>query len=226
MNTSLDANLIASLAENPACAAMLSALIGGRALTAHELARATSTTVEAARHHLSTLQTAGVVALRRQGPHRYFELAGDAVKRQLAGMSGPTAPHASARIVTGPKDRLLRQARVCYGHLAGPRAVRLFDNLVERCVIAADGEVLRLSTAGETFVSDFGIDLAALQIARHPPCKTCLDWSERRSHLAGPLGAAMLNRITSLGWATGDPNSRLITFSKTGEAAFDAQFAA
>lgn len=118
----------------------------------------------------------------------------------------------------------MRATRVCYGHLAGPRAVRLFDSLTKRSLIAQDGDAVRLTKAGRTFFTDFGIDLAALNSGQRPTCKTCLDWTERRSHLGGPLAAALLDRMTKLGWLTRVPGSRRVTFTTPGEAAFDAQF--
>jgi len=208
-------------ADDPARAALLFALGDGRAYTPRELASATRMSTAEARGHLQSLEQDHVVTMRRQGPHGYFQLSGG--NGEKAAADRHIAP---AHIRTGPKDPAMRAARVCYGHLAGPRAVRLFDGLTKRGLIAADGEALRLTDSGETFLSDFGIDLAALRGVRKPLCKICLDWTERRSHMAGPLGSALLNQITALGWATRDPGSRLITFSKSGEAAFDALLAA
>jgi len=222
MANTVNANVEASPAL--AHAAMLSALIGGRALTARELARAGHMSVETARDHLSTLEQAGLLTQRRQGPHRYFQVANTASARDLIDTLG-TARRTPAHVVTGPKEPAMRRARVCYGHLAGPRAVRIFDCLARRAFVTPDGDDLHLTSAGEAFFSDFGIDLAATRSARHPLCKTCLDWSERRSHLAGPLGTALLNRITTLGWAARDPDSRLITFTQSGETKLDALFA-
>ncbi len=226
MKANLDVAAVTSFVETSACAAILSALIGGRALTARELARAAGTSLDSTRRHLSLLEKTGAITPRRQGPHHYSQIAGVAVAQQVSSALGSAVKHAPTRIVTGPRDPALRRARVCYGHLAGPRAVRLFDHLTKCALIAQDNDDLRLTDAGKIFFGNFGIGIAALRGQRGPLCKTCLDWSERRSHLAGPLGTALLNRIVALGWARRDPKSRLITFSQTGGTDFDALFCA
>ena len=129
-----------TLVASPTRAALLSMLVSGRAYTARELARATDASVAATRGHLTTLEQAGVLHQRRQGPHRYFQIAsGPAAREACDAVAGAGD---ESYIVTGPRDPDLRAARVCYGHLAGPRAVRLYDRLSERALIRSDGEKL------------------------------------------------------------------------------------
>ncbi len=123
------------------------------------------------------------------------------------------------RTRTGPKAPELRKARICYDHLAGEMGVAMFDAMT-RARLIAQGESLTLTKRGTEFVRDFGIDLEALADARRPLCKSCLDWSQRRSHLAGSLGAAMLARFYDLRWARRDRASRAVIFSPQGERDF------
>ncbi|MGB3316317.1 MAG: transcriptional regulator, partial [Albidovulum sp.] len=112
--------------------------------------------------------------------------------------------------------------RVCYNHLAGDMGIRLYDCFVAQGYLGRDGEALILTAAGAAFARDFGIDVDALGRARAPLCRDCLDWSERRAHLAGSLGRALLARIEELGWARRDRATRVVHFSDHGEMQFAA----
>jgi hypothetical protein len=124
----------------------------------------------------------------------------------------------------GPKDPALRKARVCYNHLAGDFGVRMLDRLVAGGHVTLDGDEAALTPSGEARVGALGIDVAALKAQRRPVCRTCLDWSERRSHLAGSLGEAMLSRFIEDGWAKREKDSRAIRFTGEGERRFLALF--
>jgi DNA-binding transcriptional ArsR family regulator len=210
---------IAALAGDPARANMLAALLGGKALTAGELAAEAGITAQTASSHLAKLADGGLIAGVKQGRHHYFRLAGSDVAEMLEKMMGVAERAGHVRTRTGPKAPELRTARVCYDHLAGEMGVALFDGLVGARLIAG-GDMLRLTKRGEDFTRDFGIDLEALSRERRPLCKSCLDWSQRRSHLAGSLGAAMLDRFYDLKWARRDRTSRAIHFSPDGARAF------
>ena len=210
---------VAALAGDPARANMLAALIGGKALTAGELAREAGVTAQTASSHLAKLQDGGLILGVKQGRHRYFRLAGSDVAEMLEKMMGVAERAGHTRTRTGPKAPELRNARVCYDHLAGEMGVVLFDNLVSARLIAG-GDEPRLTKRGEEFAGKFGIDLEALRGERRPLCKSCLDWSMRRHHLAGALGAAMLDRFYELNWARRDRSSRAVHFSSQGERAF------
>jgi DNA-binding transcriptional ArsR family regulator len=209
---------IAALAGDPARANILGALLGGKALTAGELANEAGITAQTASSHLAKLEEGGLITGVRQGRHRYFKLAGHDVAEMLETMMGVAQRAGHTRTRTGPKAPELRKARVCYDHLAGEMGVAMFDGLVKARLIAG-GETLRLTKRGEDFARDFGIDLDALSGERRPLCKSCLDWSQRRSHLAGGLGAAMLDRFYDLKWARRDHASRAVHFSPDGERA-------
>ncbi|HEY2069015.1 MAG TPA: winged helix-turn-helix domain-containing protein [Rhizomicrobium sp.] len=215
---------IAALAGDPARANMLSALMSGKALTATELASEAGVTAQTASSHLAKLEQGGLIAGVKQGRHRYFRLADDDVARMLEMMTGVAARAGHLRTRPGPGDPQLRKARVCYDHLAGEMGVALLDSLVRKGHIALAGEAATLTPKGAKSLADFGIDLEALAAQRRPLCKTCLDWSQRRSHLAGSLGAALLSRMTELKWARRDRNGRAMIFSSQGERSFAKTF--
>jgi len=215
---------IGALIGDPARANMLTALMSGKALTATELAGTAGITLQTASSHLSKLEAGGLIGQRKQGRHRYFTLSDDEVGLLLESLMGFAASRGFTRHRTGPKDPALRKARVCYNHLAGDYGVRMLDSLVAEEVIAGVGDDLALTVAGNEKMTALGIDLLALTKQRRPVCRTCLDWSERRSHLAGSLGEALLSMFLEKGWARREPDSRAVHFSVSGEKAFSALF--
>ena len=221
---------IAALVGDPARANMLTALVGGLALTAGELAREAAVTPATASSHLAKLEDGGLIAQQKQGRHRYFRLSGPDVADVLERLMGLAARTGHARTRPGPREPAMRRARVCYDHLAGDLGVQAFDSLVRRGLIdtqgAAGDETVTLTPDGARFFAGEGLDLAALGASRRPLCKPCLDWSNRRNHLAGALGAAILDQLTAKGWARRLPGSRVVSFSPAGEAAFGRMFPA
>lgn len=215
---------VAALIGDPARANMLIALMGGQALTAGELAREAGVTAQTASSHLSKMVETDLLVRRSQGRHRYFALAGDEVGRMLETMMGVAASSGQRRTRTGPKEPALREARVCYDHLAGAKAVELLDALTARGAIEAEGCDLALTDAGAVLFERLGIDLAILRRARRPICRACLDWSERRFHLGGGLGAAVLAALHERGWAKREDRSRVVRFTNSGTAAFREAF--
>jgi DNA-binding transcriptional ArsR family regulator len=189
--------MIASLVGDPARSNMLTALMSGRALTATELAQEAGITAQTASSHLSKLEAGHLVVPEKQGRHRYFRLSGPDVAAVLEGLMGLAARAGHLRVRTGPADPGLRRARVCYDHLAGDLGVRMLDSMTGRKLLRAQKDSIALTPQGERFVADLGIDLPALGGSRRPLCKTCLDWSVRRSHLAGSLGAASCRGFTN-----------------------------
>ncbi|MDU8928181.1 helix-turn-helix transcriptional regulator [Alisedimentitalea sp. MJ-SS2] len=202
---------------------MLVALLSGKALTAGELALETGVTPATASGHLKQLTETGLVSVASQGRHRYYTLAGEEVGHALETLIGLASTKGHLRTRTGPRDPALRQGRVCYDHLAGTAGVRVFDSLVTRGFLILD-DAITLSEPGRAWATGFGIDLAPLDKARRPMCRTCLDWSERRTHLAGGLGAALLSRLFDNGWAQRLPDSRVVEFTRKGQLAFEATF--
>ena len=215
---------IAALIGDPARANMLTALMNGKALTVSELAGEAGVTIQTASSHLAKLDVGGLLRPRKQGRHKYFALANDEVAHVLEGLMGLAAGSGYLRKRTGPRDAELRRARVCYNHLAGDMGTQMFDSLVAQGHLVLDGEILELTKVGTEFATDFEIDINGLRKARAPVCRECLDWSERRSHLAGSLGRAFLSRFEELNWAKRDQKTRVVTFSPDGEKAFNELF--
>ncbi len=215
-----DIALLGSLIGDPARANILTALMSGKALTATELASEAGVTVQTTSSHLKKLEDADLLRQRKQGRHRYFALADDDVGHVLEALMGLAAKRGLLRTRTGPRDEALRKARVCYNHLAGDLGVQLYDSMVRNGYLAERDEQVDLTPNGEKFVTGFGIDLSPLATGRRPLCKSCLDWSSRRTHLAGSLGTAFLQKFYDLGWASRQEDSRVVAFSRAGEKRF------
>jgi len=225
MKTGPDIALVASLVGDPARANMLTALMSGKALTASELAQEAGVTPQTASSHLAKLEAGGLVEPEKQGRHRYYRLSGTDVAGVLEGLMGLAARVGHLRIRTGPKDPALRRARVCYDHLAGDLGVQMLDAMTRQQLVRQNRNEITLTTEGEKFVArKLQIDVAGLDHPRRPLCKGCLDWSARRSHLAGQLGAAILDRLYELKWATRSPGNRIVNFTRNGEKQFAALF--
>lgn len=221
MSTGPNITRIASAIGDPVRAEMLTALMAGRALTATELANHAGITKQTGSTHLRRLLDAQLITMHAQGRHRYFSIANEAVAQLIERMIGVAADAITVSVNTGPKEPALRRARVCYDHLAGEIAVSMYERLLQHRVLQFDGAALAVSDIGETWFRRFGIDLDGYHGQRRALCRVCMDWSERRNHLAGALGAAILQRIIDRGWAKRDPDSRLVTFRATGERALN-----
>ncbi|HZI84945.1 MAG TPA: winged helix-turn-helix domain-containing protein [Casimicrobiaceae bacterium] len=215
---------IAALLGDRARADILTALMAGPALTATELAAEAGVTKQTASAHLAKLVEARLIAVESQGRHRYFRLADRDVAQLIESLMGVAYRAGAVRLRTSPREPALRKARVCYDHLAGELGVRLYDALIGARLITADSTGLALSPRGARSFAELGIDLDALAQARRPLCRACLDWSARRHHLAGALGAALLGRFLALGWARVGKGSRLVAFSRSGESALRQRF--
>ncbi len=214
----------ATLIGDHARAKMLTALMGGRALTATELAGAAGITKQTGSTHLRKLLDARFVAMEAHGRHRYFRIADEEVAQLLEELMSFSARSSDRTYAAGPKDPALRKARVCYDHLAGELGVLLYTSLFQRHAFDFDGATIALSPAGERLIADFGIDAHVVRSQKRPPCRVCTDWSERRHHLAGAVGAALLARVLERGWAVRDKSSRAIHFRPNGERAFRGYF--
>jgi DNA-binding transcriptional ArsR family regulator len=227
MKAGPDIAMVASLVGDPARANMLTALLSGRALTASELAQEAGITPQTASSHLSKLEAGGLIEPEKQGRHRYYRLTGSDVAGVLEGLAGLAARAGHMRVRTGPKDPALRRARICYDHLAGDLGVQMLDSMKRRRLIRQTKDTMELTSEGKRFMAQaLQIDTDELPHPRRPVCKACLDWSERRHHLAGTLGAAIMSRFAELKWAARDttPGSRVVNFSRNGEKQFAALF--
>ena len=215
---------VAALIGDPARANMLTALMHGAALTASELALEAGVTKQTASAHLSKLAKADLIGVEAQGRHRYFRLLDPEVARLLESLMGIAARAKALRTRPGPKEPALRHARVCYDHLAGNLGVDLFDALTKaRWLAQRDGEVTLTKRGSEGFDA-LGLDLEAMEAANRPLCRACLDWSVRRNHLAGALGAGLLHHIYAQGWARRRAGTRVVEFTAAGERAFRRTF--
>src|SRR5450631_281214 len=227
MKAGPDIAMVAALVGDPARANMLTALMTGRALTASELAQEAGVTPQTASSHLAKLEAGSLIEQEKQGRHRYYRLADPDVASVLEGLEGLAARAGHMRVRTGPKDPALRRARICYDHLAGDLGVQMLDSMKKQRLVRQSKQAIELTGEGRRLMAEaLQITAEALSHPRRPVCKACLDWSERRHHLAGTLGAAMMNRFTELKWAARDaaPGSRVVNFSRNGEKRFAALF--
>lgn len=215
---------IASLIGDTARSKMLTALMSGKALSATELSLEADITAQTASSHLSKLLEGELVVVRKQGRHKYFQLRNAEVAELIEQMLNLGASVSASNIATGPQDERLRRSRVCYDHLAGELAVQLFDALVEKGYFTERDSELTLTESGRAFFMGLGVDFDVLRSTRRPLCKSCLDWSERRSHLAGSLGKWVLHDAISRAWAKQDLDSRVIRFTEKGLQAFAKQY--
>jgi len=218
---------IAALLGDRARAEMLTALLGGQALTATELAEVAGVTKPTVSAHLARLVDAGLLAVEAQGRHRYFRLADDDVAQLLESLMGVAYRTGALRLRSSPREPALRKARVCYDHLAGDLGVQMLDAMTKKKLVRHHKSDITLTPEGERFIaSKLQIDVAGITHARRPLCKACLDWSERRHHLAGTLGAAIMTRFTELKWAARDATagSRVVNFTRNGEKQFASLF--
>nr|WP_314542326.1 helix-turn-helix domain-containing protein [uncultured Massilia sp.] len=218
---------IAALVGDHARADVLTALMSGMALTATELADTAGVTRQTISTHLAQLREAGLLAVEAQGRHRYFRIADPDVAHLLETLMGVAFGTGAVRVRSSPREPALRRARVCYDHLAGELGVLVYESMARRGAFAVAADGIVLTSAGRTLVGDIGIDADAVAMAgtRRPLCRTCLDWSERRHHLAGALGSALLDRFQQLAWARRVPDSRVLAFGADGETALRAWLA-
>jgi DNA-binding transcriptional ArsR family regulator len=196
---------------------VVAALLDGRAMTAGELARSVGVSAATASAHLTRLLDAGIVAVEPQGRHRYYRLANERAGRAFEALAAlaPTRPVRSLRQSQIATE--LRWARTCYDHLAGVVAVALAQSLIERSILVdVGGDRYELGPVGDAELTEFGLDLGNLSKSRRSFARPCLDWSERRHHLAGALGAAVLGRMAYLGWVRQDPTSRAVELHDSG----------
>jgi DNA-binding transcriptional ArsR family regulator len=211
---------VGALIGDPARANILAALIDGRAFTATELSCIAGVTPQTASGHLAKLTQANLLAVERQGRHRYFRLASPLVGNMLESVMALAAiqlpPRRTSRI-----DVAMQTARSCYDHVAGRLGVALADVMIQRGYVALDSDGGEVTADGKRFLAEFGAQLPA---SRRILCRPCLDWSERRWHLAGAAGAALFTRCLELQWLERRRGSRALTITASGRRGFTARF--
>jgi len=211
---------VAALLGDPARANILSALMDGRALTAKELAYAAHVSPQTTSGHLGKLTDAGLLTARKQGRHRYFCLASPLVGQMLESLMAVVGPE-PVRTTAWRGGEALRTARTCYDHLAGRLGVALADALTMRGHLALSPDGGEVTPSGQSFLQEFGAEPVA---GKRVFCRPCLDWSERRPHIAGRLGAALACRCFELGWVSRQRDTRALAITDAGREGFSARF--
>jgi DNA-binding transcriptional ArsR family regulator len=192
------------------------ALLDGRAWTATELARHAGVAPSTATEHLNAMVAGGLLAEERQGRHRYVRLAGQQVAELIETMAAaaPVRPAPPPRTLSADsRRRALAHARTCYDHLAGRVGVAIADAMTERELVDWE-HGLRLTPAGERWLAELAIEVPAA--AKRPALRPCLDWTERRSHLAGAVGAALCAHALAAGWIKRVGTSRAVLVTEAG----------
>lgn len=220
MSSVLQLAEIAAMAGDPARANILLALVGGLALPAGELAHQARVTPQTASGHLGQMVAAGLLAVARQGRHRYYRLASPRVAAMLEGVMA-VAAEMPPRLPTGI-DPALQAGRTCYDHLAGRLGVTLTDALVRAGHVRLHGEVGEVTEGGRQFFADFGVPLRPVR--GRVLCKACIDWSERRPHLSGQVGIGLCRRLFALGWVARVPGGRAVALTSAGRSGLRATF--
>ena len=223
----------ATLIGDPSRANMLAALMDGRALTARELAHLAGIAPQTASGHLARLTDAGLLAMERQGRHRYHRLASATVAGLLESIMSVAAKlgtgNSSAALVTGPRDKALRRVRTCYDHLAGAVAVAMADRMMERGHVEFSADGGALTGRGTQFLHDLGVDLSLAKVGTEQTsgsifCRPCLDWSERRPHIAGIVGTALARACFAKGWMRRTESSRAVAITPAGRIVLGKAF--
>lgn len=215
---------VASLVGDPARANMLAALMSGQALTAKELAIVAGVTPQTASGHLAKLSQSRLLSLAAQGRHRYYRLASQQVARMLEGLMGVVADGAPRHRPRSVRDQALAEARTCYDHFAGRLGVALADALCSGglVILAEDGG--EVTAAGWKALEEIGVELHGSRPGDRAFCRPCLDWSERRWHVGGRVGAALALRCFELGWVQRPKHGRAVTVTSAGQAGLQQTF--
>jgi DNA-binding transcriptional ArsR family regulator len=223
MSEVLDMAAVAALAGDPARANILCALVDGRAFTAGELAYAAHVSPQTASGHLGKLAGARLIVSTPQGRHRYYRLAGPHVATMLESIMA-VAAIAPPRCRSIRIDDDMRTARLCYDHVAGRLGVGLADALRARDHLELGDDGGALTASGEVFLHEFGVDVEGARRSRRIFCRPCIDWSERRPHLAGAVGAALAQRLLALGWIARVRDGRTLVITPMGRRNLERTF--
>ncbi|HXB56333.1 MAG TPA: helix-turn-helix transcriptional regulator [Vicinamibacteria bacterium] len=225
MNATYPIAAVAELIGEPARAAILIALTDGRALPAGELARAAAVSAQSASAHLSKLVAGGLLTVQREGRHRYYTMASPDVGHAVEALGVIATNPRAAGQPRPPEARALYNLRSCYDHLAGRVAVELASAFENSRMIQLRGERdYELGPEGPIGFEAFGLNTAALRSSRRRFARRCLDWTERRPHVAGALGAAILSRLIALGWVARLPKTRALRITHRGAGELEGRF--
>lgn len=211
---------IGALLGDPTRSLILELLYDGRAWTATELASAAGITPQTASSHLRKLIDGNLLAVDAQGRHRYFRLAGTDVADALEAMKILASRRTERPGLTRVRNDPLSLARTCYDHLAGQLGVSLADSLTRHGYCVEGHDAYELTEAGETLLVDLNIDVEQVRKQRRSFARKCLDWSERRNHLGGALGAALADCFFKRRWIQRQSGSRAVTVTAMGKRNF------
>jgi DNA-binding transcriptional ArsR family regulator len=215
---------VAALVGDPARANVLTALMGGRALTAGELVRAAGVSAQTTSGHLARLAEGRLIACVKQGRHRYYRIASPRVAEMLESIMAVVADAPARHRPSSKLDDAMRAARTCYDHFAGKLGVGLTGALCARGQVALADDGGEVTRSGVAFFEEFGVDLAAARARRRIFCRPCLDWTERRPHLGGSVGAALAQRCFDLGWVERMREGRALLVTPKGRRGFSERF--
>ena len=214
---------VARLVGDSSRATMLDALMDGRAWTGRELARVAHVTPSTASEHLARLVKGALLSVVPQGRRRYYRIASSDVAHALEALMVLAPPTARTCVAHSAEERRLRRGRTCYDHLAGELGVGLTQALIRSGALRLDVDGAALTPPGAALFERLAIDLGARN-PRRALCRPCLDWSERRFHLAGRAGAALANHAFERGWIRRDGATRAVAVSAAGIVAFRDAF--
>ncbi|WGS48960.1 ArsR family transcriptional regulator [Paraburkholderia sp. D15] len=216
---------IGALLADPGRAAMLWALMDGSARPAGELTMIAGLSPSAASAHLARLTDGGLLALEVRGRHRYFRIASPDIAASIEALANVAQVSAPQLAVPRPVRTVpleMRYARTCYDHMAGELSVRVLERLVQRGLLTVDGTSLEATGSGTARFAEWGIDTSAQKSRKRRFACTCPDWSERRPHLGGALGAALLDSWCAHGWVERTERPRILRVTPSGQRQFDA----
>ena len=215
---------VAALVGDPARANILAALMGGQALTAGELVQAAGVSPQTTSGHLGKLTDGRLIARIKQGRHRYYRIATPRVAEMLEGIMAVIADSPPRHRPASKLDDAMRNARTCYDHFAGKLGVGITDALCVRGHLVLTDEGGEITDNGVTFLQEFGVDLAAARSRRRIFCRPCLDWTERRPHLGGTVGAVLAQRCFDLKWLQRMRVSRALIITPAGRRGLNDTF--
>jgi len=215
---------IAALLGDPARTNIVVALMDGRALPASELAFRAGVTPQTTSSHLAKLTEGRLLTVERHGRQRYYRLANPAVAEAIEALMAVAVDGPPRHRPPSKGEGAIRHARTCYDHLAGELGVGLTQAMIKRRMLRPIGQDFQLTSAGEKFLTGLGIELPRVRLQRRAFALQCLDWSERRPHLAGALGAALADHCLAQGWVRRLPAGRALAVSPSGRNAFKDLF--
>jgi DNA-binding transcriptional ArsR family regulator len=224
MSTGIELAEIGALTGDPARGNMLALLLDGRAHAAKELSIVAGVSPQTASWHLGKLSEGQLLASEKQGRRRYYRLASPLVAQMLETMLTVAGTNPPRRRSPSKLDEALRNARTCYDHLAGKLGVAITNALARRGCLVFSSDGGELTSRGVGLLGDLGVDVHGAQRQRRAFCRPCLDWTERRPHLAGSIGAGLTARCFELGWIARTADSRAVLITQAGRAGFAEGF--